>query len=809
LGDVNGDRLADLAVGLPAAADGAGQVVIVNGRGGDWAIPRLGASGYLDASNSIFTGVDGAGLGAVVAPAGDINGDGLSDFLIGDAANNRVYLIRGRIGNYGTESILDGAVDYLRQEFLPPAGMTIGNAVAAAGDVNGDNVDDFLIGATSATTGSVYLILGDVQTTESIPLDEAAGAIIATSSAGASIASVGDVNDDHIDDFAVGFGGQIYLFKGSQIYANGDLTALDLSDADHTFTSADSQPTIVRFNDLNADLIDDFGYTNGTVPQVILGNAAETYTPQGLNFAPAASGTLVAGGDVNRNGNADILVINAVNDLYIIDGGSLGSVQATIENVRTVASAPYARGADLNADDASDIAVMPSAGAAVLGMDALATAVNPTWLPEASPVLASVNNLGTVYVDDDYCSSCANDGYTWNIDAFDNIQSALDAGGMGDTVVINPGQYAPFTVSNDDVIISGVNADAVFIDGGGASQAVVINNADGVTLQQLTIRNAGTLLTLNDAGKFGWQDAAERTTLSYVLLQDFTTHAVWMTDDSTLHASDVTIVGIQNHIEVDNDGSETDPVNTQILTDTRAAVGVPGGIAMNDYLLYLPHDDGATDTLYEYTLNTGTWHNRGFAANSGGIITGTVYAAQEQSEGLSKNGFVVLRPAGEGYNGSISRINTGEGVWTRLDLGSWTDEFSEGLAAAYGTVYRLYILSGQTNNKFYRFDTAFYEAFSENQFTELAAPPETVGTGSALLVYGSGTDSTYALIGGGSKSLCEWTAVDLVDTGSWDCSLAQLPEAPGAGAALVSDGTSYGDNSGYFYAVIGGGSNKW
>lgn len=51
----------------------------------------------------------------------------------------------------------------------------------------------------------------------------------------------------------------------------------------------------------------------------------------------------------------------------------------------------------------------------------------------------------TVYVDDDYCPTCPNDGHTWGFDAFDNIDDALNAV-ANSTVNVNPGTYPPFSL---------------------------------------------------------------------------------------------------------------------------------------------------------------------------------------------------------------------------------------------------------------------------------------------------------------------------------------------------------------------------
>jgi len=105
-----------------------------------------------------------------VASAGDVNGDGRDDFLIGawrdddgGAEAGQTYLILGRAAaDWGIDFDLSGADASFWGE---DAGDASGYSVASAGDVNGDGRDDFLIGAWrdddgGAQAGQTYLILG-------------------------------------------------------------------------------------------------------------------------------------------------------------------------------------------------------------------------------------------------------------------------------------------------------------------------------------------------------------------------------------------------------------------------------------------------------------------------------------------------------------------------------------------------------------------------------------------------------------------------------------------------------------------------
>jgi hypothetical protein len=107
--------------------------------------------------------------GHSVASAGDVNGDGLDDFLIGarrdveHSGAGRTYLILGRVAaDWGTDFDLSNAdASFLGEHAYDFCGWS----VASAGDVNGDGWDDLLIGAMGDDdggdeAGQTYLLLG-------------------------------------------------------------------------------------------------------------------------------------------------------------------------------------------------------------------------------------------------------------------------------------------------------------------------------------------------------------------------------------------------------------------------------------------------------------------------------------------------------------------------------------------------------------------------------------------------------------------------------------------------------------------------
>jgi hypothetical protein len=167
-GDVNGDGHADLIIGAVGSSAAAGESYVVFG-----AVSGFGSAldlSALDGTNGFrLDGIDGSDLsGFSVASAGDVNGDGLDDLLIGaknaNGSGGETYLVFGRASGFGSSlalESLDGEAGYR----IVGSGAS-GHSISAAGDVNGDGFSDIIIGAPGAdlayseNAGSSYAMYG-------------------------------------------------------------------------------------------------------------------------------------------------------------------------------------------------------------------------------------------------------------------------------------------------------------------------------------------------------------------------------------------------------------------------------------------------------------------------------------------------------------------------------------------------------------------------------------------------------------------------------------------------------------------------
>jgi hypothetical protein len=210
-GDVDGNGYDDVIVGIPnydnpESEEGAASVY-------------LGSVSGLSLT-AVWTGQSHQGsafFGYSVATAGDVNGDGYADILVGaprisagETEEGRAYLYRGSASGPATSPTWTVDSDNANARF--------GSAVSSAGDVNGDGYGDFILGANQysnpqSNEGAAFVYLGEppfreVLYHQKISATEGGlsgvGGPEVDDSFGVAIAGIGDLDDDGVEDIAVG-----------------------------------------------------------------------------------------------------------------------------------------------------------------------------------------------------------------------------------------------------------------------------------------------------------------------------------------------------------------------------------------------------------------------------------------------------------------------------------------------------------------------------------------------------------------------------------------------------------------------------
>ena len=329
-GDVNGDGFDDIVVGAPfwmsVSNQFAGRAYLYHG----------GALGISPTPAWTSSGDDqfGAQFGSGVASAGDVDGDGFDDVIVGaryfDASGTdegKAYVFHG--GPAGLSPVADWTTV---GDDLPLA--ELGASVSGAGDVDGDGFADVIVGAPGYDTpasraGRAFVFHGGAAGLSPAPVWFSSGDDQALAEFGVAVSGAGDVDGDGLDDVIVGApgfdtlmqdAGKAYLFLGGA--AGLALTAVwTSSGGDENFGAFGSD--VAAAGDVDADTFGDIivgawredgSQADTGRAYVFLGGApgpapAPAWTSVGDDQGGAGYGFSVSGaGDVDDDGYDDVIV---------------------------------------------------------------------------------------------------------------------------------------------------------------------------------------------------------------------------------------------------------------------------------------------------------------------------------------------------------------------------------------------------------------------------------------------------------------------------------------------------------------------
>jgi len=496
----------------------------------------MGTAGYM----IDMTG-DSAQFGADVSTAGDFNGDGVGDLVIGadsGGTSSGAFILYGDKNYTGSRIAFSGLADMTGKGLAVTGVAGIGTSVSNLGDINGDGVADFIIGSPTGSTGrSAYVVFGGASLAgSSIDVSQIGGAVAGFRIAGFSnrddgfggdVSYAGDINGDGLADMAIGSiladptsgadAGRTYVVFGKASNTTVQVTDLEAGNGGFVINGAAAGHyqgfDVSNAGDLNGDGFDDLlatsrWATNNGSTYVIYGGAkySSGYVATGTGTAldelvvgTAGADTLTGGGGVDRfsaGGGNDTVVLQA-SDVTNLASTANGGPKAMVDG-----GAGYdtlrLNGTSLDLTGINNLDAMGGMGTSRINSIERIDLATDTAANTLTLNARDVNDLDSVM--NTIRLGLSADGRTWSSDTYTltstmKFNQLVVEGGSNDTLNLKsvPGSWTlGGTVRNADgtynVYTSGTTNSQVFVRSG-----VVVN-----------LNVAPIVLDMNGDGRFSY-----------------------------------------------------------------------------------------------------------------------------------------------------------------------------------------------------------------------------------------------------------------------------------------------------------------
>lgn len=304
-------------------------------------------------------------FGQAVDITGDVNNDGFADIICSSFLNDDGGVDAGAV------YVFSGQTGDTLYVFRGEAGWSLGWSLAYIGDLNGDNHDDFIIGAGSTADGGRAFVFSGADGNTLLTIVGPLG----SAEFGGAVDGAGDVNNDgvidiiigdHDNDVPCGNCGRAYLFSG----VDGSLL--------HTFNGegglAFFGSSVTGVGDVDNDGCDDVAvgaplYNGGKGrAYVFSGCTGDTiYIIDNPTAANSQLGIVSDGGDINNDGTPDVLVADWSGTALAVSGADGATIHTfTFGGFGGPTSRWIAAAGDVNGDNFADVAV---AGRGYSGID--------------------------------------------------------------------------------------------------------------------------------------------------------------------------------------------------------------------------------------------------------------------------------------------------------------------------------------------------------------------------------------------------------------------------------------------------------